>query len=100
MASCVPTTNGGKNSTRRRPIKLIVEYEQIAPEKLPLDPSLTGEGWTFEPEEHDEITFPNAIKATDAEGRSYTYLAVGPDWREVRITNIERQDPHQDKSAT
>lgn len=72
-------------------MKLIIEYEQIAPDKLPQDPSSTGERWTFALEEHDEITFPHAIKATDAEGRSYTYLAVGPDWREVRITKIERQ---------
>jgi hypothetical protein len=80
-------------------MKLIIEYEQIAPDKLPQDPSFTGERWTYALEEHDEITFPHAIKATDAEGRSYTYLAVGPDWREVRITKIERQDPHQGKSG-
>ena len=71
-------------------MKLIAEYEQIAPDKLPQDPSFTGEGWTFKPAEHDEIMFPHEIRATDAEGRTYTYLDVGPDWREVKITKIER----------
>jgi hypothetical protein len=34
-----------------------VEYEPTAPDELPQDPSFTGEGWTFAPEEHDEISF-------------------------------------------
>ena len=72
-------------------MKAIIEYEEIAPEDLPRDPSFTAEGWTFTPQGHDEVTFPVAIRATDAGGRSYTYLAVGPNWREVKITKVERE---------
>jgi hypothetical protein len=71
-------------------MKTIIEYEEIDAENLPRDPSFTSKGWTIEPVEHNEMTFPRALKVTDAEGRSYTYLAVGPDWRAVRITNIGR----------
>jgi hypothetical protein len=46
-------------------------------------------------EKHDEITFPHAIKATDAEGRSYTYLALGPEWRQVKITKIDHERKKQ-----
>jgi hypothetical protein len=58
-------------------MKLIIEYDEIAPGDLPEDPGFDAEGWTFTPLEHDEMTFPRAINATDAQGRSYSYLAVG-----------------------
>jgi hypothetical protein len=38
------------------------------------------------------MTFPRALKVTDAEGRSYTYLAVGPDWPSLRSPASSAKD--------
>jgi hypothetical protein len=39
--------------------------------------------------EHDEMTFPRVIRATDAEGRSCIYLAEGPEGQPINIKWIE-----------
>jgi hypothetical protein len=70
-------------------ISPIIDYDEIPPEERPQDDSQTGKGWKFEILEHDEVTFPRAIRAIDAQGRSYIYLAVGPDWRAVRIKLVD-----------
>jgi hypothetical protein len=41
-------------------MKAIIEYDELAPEDRPQDDSHTGEDWTFETLEHDEMTFPRA----------------------------------------
>jgi hypothetical protein len=54
-------------------------YEIMTEEKRPQDPGLDGNGWSFETCEHGgeyPDTMPQAIIATDAQGRSCTYLPV------------------------
>jgi hypothetical protein len=43
----------------------------IDPENLPRDQSFSGEGWTFEPEEHDEMTYPRALNIAFSPGVSF-----------------------------
>jgi hypothetical protein len=70
-------------------MKAIIEYDELAPEDRPQDDSQTGEDWTFETLEHDEMSFPRAIRATDAEGRSCIYLAEGTEGQAINIKWIE-----------
>ena len=59
--------------------KLVHHFEPMTPEKRPQDPHLDGTGLTFETLEHggDELdTMPQAIKLTDAEGRSCIYVPI------------------------
>lgn len=59
--------------------KLIHHFEPMPPEKRPQDPHLDGTGLTFETLDHggDEPgTMPQAIKLTDAEGRSCIYVPI------------------------
>ena len=54
-------------------------FRVMTEDQRPQDPCMDGDGWTFETLEHggefpDEM--PQAIKATDAEGRSCIYLPV------------------------
>ena len=54
-------------------------YEIMTKEKRPQDPGQDGNGWTFETLEHggeypDEM--PQAIKATDVDGRSCIYVPI------------------------
>lgn len=70
-------------------MKVIIEYEDFAPEQRPRDDSQRGEGWTFETVEHDEMTFPTVIRATDAEGRTCLYAACGPEGGAVTIKAVE-----------
>jgi hypothetical protein len=54
-------------------------YEIMTSEKRPQDPDQNGEGWKFELSEHGgeyPDAMPQAIRATDAEGRSCVYLPV------------------------
>ena len=60
-------------------MKVTHEFETMTEDKRPQDPSLRGDGWTFETLEHGgeyPDCMPQAIRATDAEGRSCIYLPV------------------------
>jgi len=52
------------------------KFVPTLPSALPQDPRGDGAGWTFKTLEHDEHTFPTAIKAKDAEGRSCIYIPL------------------------
>ena len=61
-------------------------YEVMTEAKRPQDPFLDGRGWTFALCEHGgefPDTMPQAIVATDAQGRTCTYLAVTVDGKVV-----------------
>ena len=54
-------------------------FEEMTPEKRPQDNGQDGAGWTFETLEHGgeyPDAMPQAIRATDAEGRSCLYVPV------------------------
>lgn len=54
-------------------------YEVLTEDKRPQDEKMDGSGWTFETLEHGgeyPDMMPQAIRATDANGRSCIYLAV------------------------
>jgi hypothetical protein len=54
-------------------------YETMTEEKRPQDPNQDGEGWKFELSEHGgefPDSMPQAIRATDAEGRSCWYTPI------------------------
>jgi len=54
-------------------------YEEMTCKKRPQDPDKDGAGWTFETLEHGgkyPDSMPQAIKATDAEGRSCIYVPI------------------------
>jgi hypothetical protein len=55
------------------------EYVEMAPDKRPQDPTFDGAGWSFELLDHGgeyPDTMPQAIRATDAQGRSCVYVPV------------------------
>jgi hypothetical protein len=63
----------------RRTVKLTHKFAEMTPEKRPQDPSMDGTGLTFETLEHGgeyPDTMPQAIKLTDAEGRSCIYVPI------------------------
>jgi hypothetical protein len=68
-------------------MKLTRRYEKMTPEKRPQDPSMDGTGLVFETLEHggDEYpdTMPQAIRLTDAEGRSCIYVPIPQDGKVV-----------------
>jgi hypothetical protein len=74
-------------------MKAIIEFEPFPPEKRLEDHSQTAEGWKFETLEHDEMTFPPVIRATDAQGRSCLYVAFGPDGGAIDIKKVEIERP-------
>ena len=51
-------------------------FTPLAIEERPHDATGTGKGWSFKTLEHDAHTFPHAIEATDAQGRSATYVPL------------------------
>ncbi len=54
-------------------------FRVMTEEMRPQDDSMKGEGWTFETLEHGgeyPDSMPQAIKATDAQGRSCVYAPV------------------------
>jgi len=54
----------------------------LPPEARPQDPSMDGKGWTFKTLEHggsEPDTMPQAIEATDPQGRSHIYVALEVD---------------------
>ncbi|MDB5610493.1 MAG: hypothetical protein JWP25_7393 [Bradyrhizobium sp.] len=63
-------------------MKLTHKFAAMTPEKRPQDPSMDGGGLTFETMEHGgeyPDTMPQAIKLTDAEGRSCIYVPITQD---------------------
>jgi hypothetical protein len=67
-------------------MKVTHEFEQMTEDKRPQDPSLDGRGWKFATLEHGgeyPDTMPQAIRATDAEGRSCIYVPVTVDGKVV-----------------
>jgi hypothetical protein len=67
-------------------MKLIDQFPELPPEKRPQDPHLDGSGLRFEPTEHGgdyPDTMPQAIKVTDAEGRSCIYVPISQNGRVV-----------------
>lgn len=71
---------GSSRNQERRPIMYCAhKYETMTPEKRPQDDSMDGRDWTFETLEHGgeyPDLMPQAIRATDAEGRSCLYVPV------------------------
>jgi len=60
-------------------MKLISRFAPLAPERRPQDPQMDGSGLRFETMDHggeypDDM--PQAIKLTDAEGRSCIYVPI------------------------
>jgi hypothetical protein len=51
-------------------------FMALAVDDRPHDPSGIAKGWTFKTLEHDAHTFPQAIEATDAQGRSAIYVPL------------------------
>jgi len=67
-------------------VKLTHKFAKMTPEKRPQDPSMDGTGLTFETMEHGgeyPDTMPQAIKLTDAEGRSCIYVPITQNGRVV-----------------
>ena len=67
-------------------MKLTRRYEEMTPEKRPQDPSRDGTGLTFATLEHGgeyPDAMPQAIRLTDAEGRSCIYVPITQDGKVV-----------------
>lgn len=67
-------------------ITITHKFRDMSEDRRPQDPGMNGEGWTFETMEHGgeyPDMMPQAIKATDAEGRSCIYTPVSVDGRVV-----------------
>jgi hypothetical protein len=63
-------------------MKLIHRFKELPSEKCPQDPNLDGTGLRFETMEHGgeyPDTMPQAVKLTDAEGRSCIYVPITQD---------------------
>jgi hypothetical protein len=67
-------------------------YEAMTPEMRPQDPAQNGSGLTFETLEHDEMTMPQAIRVTDAEGRWCVYEPVRIEGEVVRSHGYETRE--------
>jgi hypothetical protein len=66
--------------------KLTHQFEEMTPEKRPQDPCGDGTGLVFETLEHGgeyPDTMPQAIRVTDAEGRSCIYVPITVDRKVV-----------------
>jgi hypothetical protein len=67
-------------------VKLTHKFAKMTPGKRPQDPKMDGTGLTFETMEHGgeyPDTMPQAIKLTDAEGRSCIYVPITQNGRVV-----------------
>ena len=67
-------------------MKLTHRFAELTPEKRPQDPKMDGTGLRFETMEHGgeyPDTMPQAIKVTDAEGRSCIYVPITQDGKVV-----------------
>ena len=77
---------GATEAEERCLMKLTHKFEEMTPEKRPQDPSMNGTGLRFETMEHGgeyPDTMPQAIKVTDAEGRSCIYVPITQDGKVV-----------------
>ena len=67
-------------------MKLTHKFAELMPERRPQDPDLNGAGLRFETMEHGgeyPDAMPQAIKLTDAEGRSCIYVPITQDGKVV-----------------
>jgi len=67
-------------------MKLTHKFAEMMAEKRPQDPSMDGTGLRFETLDHGgeyPDTMPQAIKLTDAEGRSCIYVPITQNGRVV-----------------
>ncbi len=67
-------------------MKLTHKFAQLTSEKRPQDPSMDGTGLRFETFDHGgeyPDTMPQAIKLTDADGRSCIYVPITQNGRVV-----------------
>ena len=67
-------------------MKLTRKFAEMTVEKRPQDPSMDGTGLRFETFDHGgeyPDTMPQAIKLTDAEGRSCIYVPITQNGRVV-----------------
>ena len=63
-----------------------VAQRPLPPERRPQDPTQDGRGWKFETLEHGgeyPDTMPQAIRLTDADGRSCIYVPITQDGKVV-----------------
>lgn len=80
-------------------MKLIHRFKQLTSEKRPQDPHMDGTGLRFETFDHGgeyPDTMPQAIKVTDAEGRSCIYVPTTQDGKVVDSFGHELDDPGDD----
>lgn len=69
-------------------------YCEMSAHKRPQDESMDGKGWKFETLEHGgeyPDCMPQAIKATDAEGRSCIYVPISVNGRVVDSRGFNRK---------
>jgi hypothetical protein len=67
-------------------MKLTHKFAAMTRDKRPQDPHMNGTGLRFETQEHGgeyRDTMPQAIKLTDAKGRSCVYVPITQDGRVV-----------------
>lgn len=67
-------------------MRLTHKFALLTPEQRPQDPQLDGSGLRFETMDHGgeyPDTMPQAIKLTDAEGRSCVYVPITQNGRVV-----------------
>ena len=67
-------------------MRVVQEYRPLPPEKRPQDPHLDGRDWKFETLEHGGAypdTMPQAIRATDPQGRWAVYVPIKVDGKVV-----------------
>jgi hypothetical protein len=72
-------------------MKLTRKFAKLTPDKRPQDPSMDGTGLAFEAMEHGgeyPDTMPQAIKLTDAEGRSCVYVPITQDDKVVDCQGV------------
>ena len=75
----------GMNERKGR-MKITHEFEELTLEKRPQDPHLNGSGLRFDTLEHGgeyPDTMPQAVRVTDAEGRSCIHVPVTVNGRVV-----------------
>jgi len=73
-------------------IERIHRYQELTPELRPQDPTMDGSTLRFETLEHggdEPDRMPQAIRVTDAEGRSLTYVPITVDGRPVKSLGFE-----------
>jgi hypothetical protein len=76
-------------------MRLIHRFDELTPEKRPQDPLMDGTGLRFETLEHGgEVpdTMAQAIRVTDADGRSFIYLPAKENGRVVDSKGFQLED--------